>query len=74
MVTGSLPNGRRECFEFDGCYYHGFTTCFPDRSKVVRCKYRENRYAMVEKAYVDLKTQMTNGSLSDNKSTTIWKI
>ena len=48
-----LPNGCRECFEFYGCYYHGCTTCFPDRSKVVRCKHRENGYVMVEKAYVD---------------------
>ena len=48
-----LPNGHRECFEFYGCYYHGCTMCFPDRSKVVRCKHRENGYVMVEKAYVD---------------------
>ena len=48
-----LANGVRECFEFYGCYYHGCHVCFPDRSKVVHCKYRENGYLTVEKAYVD---------------------
>ena len=48
-----LENGVRECFEFYGCYYHGCHVCFPDRSKVVRCKYCENGYLTVEKAYVD---------------------
>ena len=48
-----LPNGHRECFEFYGCYYHGCTRYFPDRSKVIRCKHRENRYVMVEKADID---------------------
>ena len=28
----------RVCYEFYGCYYHGCPICFPDRSKVVRCK------------------------------------
>ena len=46
-------DGYRECFEFYGCYYHGCHVCFPDRSKVVRSKYRENGYLTVEKAYVD---------------------
>ena len=48
-----MANGVRGCFEFYGCYYHGCHVCFPDRSKVVRCKYRENGYLTVEKAYVD---------------------
>ena len=48
-----LPSGGRECFEFYGCYYHGCTICFPDRSKVIRCKHRENGHLTVEKAYVD---------------------
>ena len=48
-----MPNEHRDCFEFYGCYYHGCTMCFPDRSKVVRCKRRENGYLTVEKAYID---------------------
>ena len=45
-----LPCGSRECYEFYGCYYYGCSICFPDRSKVVRCKYRENGYMTIEKA------------------------
>ena len=48
-----LPCSSRECYEFYGCYYHGCSICFPDRSKVVRCKYRENGYMTVEKAYMN---------------------
>ena len=48
-----LTNGSRECYEFYGCYYHGCLTCFPDRSKVIRHKYRENGYHIIEKAYRD---------------------
>ena len=48
-----MSNGVRECYEFYGCYYHGCTVCFPDRSKVVRCKHRENGYLTVERAYFD---------------------
>ena len=48
-----LPCGSRECYEFYGCYYHGCSICFPDRSKVVRCKYRENGYTTIEKAYMN---------------------
>ena len=35
----TLPDGSRECFEFYGCYYHGCMECFPNHTKVVRCKY-----------------------------------
>ena len=48
-----MNNGRRECFEFYGCYYHGCPSCFPDRSKIVRYKYRENGYQTVDKMYTD---------------------
>ena len=48
-----MSNGVRECYEFYGCYYHGCMVCFPDRSKVVRCKHRENGYLTVERAYFD---------------------
>ena len=48
-----LSCGSRECYEFYGCYYHGCSTCFPERSRVVRCRYRKNGYTTVEKAYLD---------------------
>ena len=48
-----LPDGLRECFEFYGCYYHGCMECFPDHTKVVCCKYRENSYLTIERAYID---------------------
>ena len=48
-----LPDGSRECFEFYGCYYHECMECFPDRTKVVHCKYRENCYITIERAYID---------------------
>ena len=48
-----LSNGSRECYEFYGCYYHGCLICFPDRSKVIRHKYRENGFRTVENAYRD---------------------
>ena len=48
-----LRNGSRECFEFYGCYYHGCPSCFPDRSKMVHYKHRENGYQTVEKMHVD---------------------
>ena len=48
-----MNNGSRECFEFYGCYYHGCPKCFPDRSKIVRYKYRENGYQTVDKVYKD---------------------
>ena len=37
-----LSCGLRECYKLYGCYYHGCSTCFPERSRVVRCRYREN--------------------------------
>ena len=43
-----MNNGSRECFEFYGC-----PSCFPDRSKIVRYKYRENGYQTVDKMYTD---------------------
>ena len=48
-----MNNGSRECFEFYGCYYHGCPSCFPDRSKIVRYKYRENGYQTVGKMNTD---------------------
>ena len=48
-----LGNGSRECYEFYGCYYHGCLICFPDRSKVIRYKYRGNGFRTVENAYRD---------------------
>ena len=48
-----MSNGVREYYEFYGCYYHSCTVCFPDRSKVGRCKHRENGYLTVERAYFD---------------------
>ena len=46
-------NDSRECFEFYGCYYHGCPSYFPDRSKIVCYKYRENGYQTVDKMYTD---------------------
>ena len=37
-----LLDGKRVCYEFYGCYYHGRMSCFPDRNKMVRRKYRED--------------------------------
>ena len=31
-----LECGKRVCYEFYGCYYHGCIVCFPDRNKVIR--------------------------------------
>ena len=69
-----LNDGSRECYEFYGCYYHGCPSCFPDCSKVVRCKHCENGFHTVEMAYQDamsreieiksklkLKLDLTNG-------------
>ena len=38
----TLPSGRRECYEFYGCYYHGRVKCFPDHSRFVRKRLRED--------------------------------
>ena len=48
-----LPNGGREFYEFYGCYYHGCSVCYADRSKIVRCKHREDGYITVDKARID---------------------
>ena len=45
-----LECGKRMCYEFYGCYYHGCIVCFPDRNKVVRKKHREEGYWMVRDA------------------------
>ena len=49
-----LGDGSRECYEFYGCYHHGCLICFPDRSEVIRHKYRENGSRTVENAYRDM--------------------
>ena len=46
-----LNDGSRECYEFYGCYYHGCPTCFPDHSRVIRRKHRENGFHAVAHAY-----------------------
>ena len=49
----TLPDGSRECFEFYACYCHGCMECFPDCTKVVHCKYRENGYITIKRMYID---------------------
>ena len=39
-----LGNGSRECYKFYGRYYHGCLICFPDRSNIIKHKYRENGF------------------------------
>ena len=45
--------GSRECFKFYGCYCPRCPRCFPDRSKIVHYKYRENGYQTVDKMCTD---------------------
>ena len=45
-----LACGKRVCYEFYGCYYHGCMICFPDRNKIVRKKHRENGHWSVQDA------------------------
>ena len=42
--------GKRVCYEFYGCYYHGCVICFPDRNKVIRKKHREEGHWTVRDA------------------------
>ena len=46
----TLTDGRRECYEFYGCYYHGCMSCYPDRSQLVRKKAREDGYHSIQAA------------------------
>ena len=48
-----LPGGCREFYEFYGCYYHGCDVCYTDRSRVVRCKSREQGYVTIDKVRID---------------------
>ena len=45
-----LECGKRVCYEFYGCYYHGCIVCFPDRNKVIRKKHREEGHWTVRDA------------------------
>ena len=49
----TLLDGSRECFKLYGCYYHGCMECFPNRTKVVHCKYQENGNVTIKRAYID---------------------
>ena len=49
-----LPGGCREFYEFYGCYYHGCDVCYTDRSRVVRCKSREQGYITIDKVRIDM--------------------
>ena len=74
-----LNDGRCECYEFYRCYYHRCPICFPERSKVVRCKHREDSYVTIEKAYIDtmdkerLIKSMMNFDESVDKWTVMWE-
>ena len=46
-----LSTGEKICYEFYGCYYHGCVSCFSDRNRVVRKKYREDGHWTVRDAY-----------------------
>ena len=46
-----LLDGKQVCYEFYGCYYHGCTSCFSDRNKMVRRKYREDGHWSVQDAF-----------------------
>ena len=41
-----LNDSGRDCYEFHGCSYHGCPTCFPDCSRAIRRKHRENGFHM----------------------------
>ena len=42
-----LDCGKCICYEFYGCYYHCCIYCFPDKSKLIRRKHREDGHWMV---------------------------
>ena len=69
-----LNDGRSECYEFHGCYFHGCPICFPDRSKVVRCKHREDSYVTIGKVYIDTmdRERLIKCMMNFNKSVDKW--
>ena len=48
-----LPGGCREFYEFYGCYYHDCGVCYMDRSRVMRCRNREQGYITIDKVWND---------------------